>query len=74
MYDGKLAARYVLLGWPLAFLAASLAGAEDRDAVYGDRARAVLTVATGSPGELGLLEALATAFKRIVDSKRRQSR
>jgi len=39
------------------------AAAEECTAVYGDGAKAI-TVATGSPGELGLLEALANAFSR----------
>ena len=40
--------------------------AEPCGAVYGDGADAI-TVATGSPGELGLLEALANAFSRKHD-------
>ena len=42
------------------------APAEACNAVYGEGANAI-TVATGSPGELGLLEALAKAFSRKYD-------
>jgi tungstate transport system substrate-binding protein len=52
-----------LVCWSV-ILATSLSAVDTRDAVYGDGARAALTVATGSPGELGLLEALATVFNK----------
>ena len=50
-----------------AVLVQPLPAADDCDAVYGDGAHA-FTVATGSPGELGLLQALATAFNKKHDT------
>ena len=44
-----------------------LSAAEPYDAVYGEGSHA-LTVATGSPGELGLLGALAEAFNKTHDT------
>ena len=51
----------------LAGLVQPLRAADDCDAAYGDGAHA-FTVATGSPGELGLLEVLATAFNKRNDT------
>ena len=51
----------------LAVLVQPLRAADDYDAVYGDGAHA-LTVATGSPGELGLLKTLATVFNKKHDT------
>jgi tungstate transport system substrate-binding protein len=51
----------------LAVVDRPLVGAEEYNAVYGDGAHG-LTVATGSPGELGLLEALAKSFNRKHDT------
>ena len=45
----------------------SLAGAEPSVSVYGHGTHE-FTVATGSPGELGLLESLANAFNRTHDT------
>jgi ABC-type tungstate transport system permease subunit len=50
-----------------ALLLEPLSAAEPYDAVYGDGDHA-LTVATGSPGELGLLEALAKSFNKRHDT------
>jgi tungstate transport system substrate-binding protein len=51
----------------LAFLNRSLSAAQEYDAVYGDGANTI-TLSTGSPGELGLVEALATAFNKKHDT------
>ena len=57
--------------WLVACLSAALvqplSAADDYDGSYGDGARA-FSVATGSPSELGLLEALATAFNEGHDT------
>lgn len=45
----------------IAYSARTLSAAEEYNAVYG-RGAIAITVATGSPGELGLLEKLAEAF------------
>ena len=59
-----------LAGSPLlaiVLLSCPLAGADSSVAIYG-RGTHKITVATGSPGEVGLLEALANAFNRTHDS------
>ena len=59
-----------LVGSPLlaiVLLSCPLAGADSSVAIYG-RGTHKITVATGSPGEVGLLEALANAFNRTHDS------
>ena len=57
-------ARLTLVGvWSLLLTGESWLVAEQYDAAYGT-GKCVLTVATGSPGELGLLEALAQAFNK----------
>ena len=59
-----------LVGSPLlaiVLLSCPLAGADWSVAIYG-RGTHKITVATGSPGEVGLLEALAIAFNRTHDS------
>ncbi|NQT14972.1 MAG: substrate-binding domain-containing protein [Planctomycetes bacterium] len=50
-----------------ALLIQPLSAAEEYNAVYGNGAKA-FTVATGSPGELGLLEALAKSFNKRHDT------
>ena len=57
-------------GRPTATAGPAPAPAEACNAVYGEGANAI-TVATGSPGELGLLEALAKAFSRKYDDAAR---
>ena len=51
----------------LAILSQPVSAAEEPNAVYGEGVHAI-TVATGSPGELGLLEALAKSFNRRHDT------
>jgi tungstate transport system substrate-binding protein len=53
----------VLLLLVLSVMGRTLSAAESCDAVYGQGVNS-LTVATGSPGELGLLEALSKAFSK----------
>jgi tungstate transport system substrate-binding protein len=62
----SILARCVVAYLP-AVLVQPLSAADYYDAVYGDGAH-VFTVATGSPGELGLLEVLATAFNKRHDT------
>jgi tungstate transport system substrate-binding protein len=62
----KTVARWVAVFLPALF-PQPLSAVEDYDAVYGDGAHA-FTVATGSPGELGLLEALAKSFNKRHDT------
>jgi tungstate transport system substrate-binding protein len=63
---GNLFARSVVACLPAVFVQ-PLPAAHEYDAVYGRGAR-TFTVATGSPGELGLLQVLAAAFNKRHDT------
>lgn len=65
--NGRTFLARCLLVFSLAGLCQRLSAAEQYNAVYGHGANA-LTIATGSPGELGLLAALAEAFNRRHDT------